>query len=55
MISRNYDITSQGTQTWLLPKFYENSVFLTTQSALCPNSFEKLLFKVNRQDPKNNF
>ena len=55
MISKNYDTRSQAIQTWLLLKFYENSVFLTTRSALCPNSLEKFLFKVNRQDSKNNF
>ena len=28
------------------------NLFLTNRSALCPNSSEKFLFKVNRQDQK---
>ena len=34
MTLKNYDTRSQATQTWLLQMFYENLVFLTTQSAL---------------------
>ena len=46
MISKNYDPRSQATQTWFLLKFYENSVFLTTRSAIC-TSFFKLFFAGN--------
>ena len=55
MILKNYDTRSQATQTGLSLKFYENLVFLTTQSEVCPNSFKKFLFKVNRQDSNYNF
>ena len=55
MITKNYDARSRATQTWLLLEFYENLVFLTTQSVLYPNLLEKFLFKINRQGPKSNF